>query len=995
MDRSIPRSSDDVALPASVEEKIGWICRDQGISPPEAPARRLLADLGEARSLEILRRISTSKVQKTFTAYVIYLAKSVASVPARSVRRNSMQEGAPPSGCAGSSPRKGDPPADKAHSSPSSFEMNLSPRASPELVALGELDFQKAFLILSYIGNKKLEEVISVNTIRELKTLPMSSFEAEIWTSFGQHYISDSERRHNHDWNSEKANLYHCYVDLDGRVTFKGPYLQQQRTHLQRVLGDENVLVVKFAGKERRENDLKQNFQHYSSVYKKLATEGLAVGLRLYQFFVFKDGGKEEKRKSPTSSPVKCYFVRIESLWAFDRDKPYILLGKPIQMARSIFMHVHKVSTISKYMPRFSLILSKTEKLEIDLGSVDIKQIDDIPCMDESGNIVYDEDGEWMIHTDGTGYISEDLALICPRNISKGHYPIPRDIQKIFDAFKLEDQHFPLEHWCSHVCPPPLLMQIRLFYNGRAIKGTLLVNRKLRPQTILIRPSMVKVEEDQCISSIHSANSLEIVGTSNLPRKATLSKHLIMHLHYGGVPRKFFLELLSNALVEAERACLDRRAALKVALRHADMDDYLAVRMILCGIPMDEPFLQFRLSVLMAEEKKGLKEGKLPISDCYYLMGTADPTGTLKSHEVCIILDKGQVSGDVLVYRNPGLHFGDVHVLTATYVKELENIVGNAKFAIFFSTQGPRSVAYEIANSDFDGDKYWVSMNKQLLCHFRPSTPWTATSFNKTKCPQMKPADYSTPEQLESKLFQLFLETRFIPSYSMSTSADSWLSFMDRLLTLGNDCEKEKQTLRDNMLKLVDIYYDALDAPKQGLKVEVPEDLRAEKYPHFLEKKYSYRSTSVLGEIFDTVNSSQTDSKKDIWKLSCFEDEVPHSMEIWWGRYLQYRKEMSKALSIESKEIKVAAANEVIQKYKRLLYDAAEFEDCTREREDVLDEALSIYHVSYDYAMQKNEVGKCSFAWNVAGQALCSLYSKRQGKGSIPCSVDVLREVMG
>ncbi|KAF6135828.1 hypothetical protein GIB67_028147 [Kingdonia uniflora] len=104
----------------------------------------------------------------------------------------------------------------------------------------------------------------------------------------------------------------------------------------------------------------------------------------------------------------------------------------------------------------------------------------------------------------------------------------------------------------------------------------------------------------------------------------------------------------------------------------------------------------------MANERMGLMEGKMHVSEYYYLMGTADPTGLLNSDEVCIIMDKGKIVGEVLVYRNHGLHFGDRHVLQATYVKELENIVGNAKYTIFFPTKGPRSLVAEISNGDFE-----------------------------------------------------------------------------------------------------------------------------------------------------------------------------------------------------------------------------------------------------------------------------------------------------
>ncbi|GMY13674.1 probable RNA-dependent RNA polymerase 5 isoform X4, partial [Fagus crenata] len=50
----------------------------------------------------------------------------------------------------------------------------------------------------------------------------------------------------------------------------------------------------------------------------------------------------------------------------------------------------------------------------------------------------------------------------------------------------------------------------------------------------------------------------------------------------------------------------------------------------------------------------------------------------------------------------------------------------------------------------------------------------------------------------------------------VSEAADSWLALMDRLLILGNDCIEEKDHVKANILQLIDIYYDALDAPKKG-----------------------------------------------------------------------------------------------------------------------------------------------------------------------------------
>ncbi|URE46868.1 RNA-dependent RNA polymerase [Musa troglodytarum] len=648
----------------------------------------------------------------------------------------------------------------------------------------------------------------------------------------------------------------------------------------------------------------------------------------------------------------------------------------------------------------FSLILSKTIKLDIDLSSVHVEVIDDIPCVDDNGNIVCGDNGDPMIHTDGTGFISEDLAMKCPQHIYRGKCSIPTDIQKFLGGAEALERRLGDRSLTSEV---PLLIQFRMFNNGKAVKGTLLLNKLLPPETIQVRPSMIKVESDPSISYIQSCNSLEIVATSNQPKRTCLSRHLIVLLHYGGVPKEFFLELLMNSLDDAQNARYSKQAALRVALKYGDMDDFLVSRMILCGIPLDEPYLQFRLSILMREERKSLKTGKLPVTDCYYLMGTVDPTGLLKPNEVCVILENGQVSGDVLVYKHPGLHFGDIHVLTATYNKDLEKFVGYSKYAIFFPTKGPRSLADEMANSDFDGDMYWVSRNSQLLQYFRSSLPWTPTPSSMRGprgIQQKEPIEFSSKE-LERELFQQFLINRFKPSNTVSMASDCWLSYMDRLLTLGDECAEEKECLKEKILQLVNIYYDALDAPKSGLKVEVPIELKAEKYPHYMERSNSYTSTSILGLIFDTVNSVQTEDppSNGISKLPCFAEESSQSCLLLWSqRYSNYLKEMKQVMEMkhETKDSKNEMADEIIQKYKLLLYGAAEFEESPRKLEDIWDEARAIYNIAYGHTERCQAVGRCSFAWNVAGRALCMLHASRQGeKCSIPCSTTVLKEILG
>ncbi|KAI3714711.1 hypothetical protein L6452_21670 [Arctium lappa] len=904
---------------------------------------------------------------------------------------------------------------------------------SQQSLLLAELEFRKMFLVYSYVGRKRLEGVVSVEDaieIKSMKSVSMIDYEAKIWAKYGRQFCEPSDRAMHFDWDSGKTYLYHCYVCADGNYLFKGPYLNPRRTHLQRELGDDNVLIVQFTDGPDTP-DVPSYYCTWIAAYERIAG-GISIGLRHYRLLAYKDGRGDNKnqmysmKKQRSSWAAKCYFVRKESHAPWDERDPYILLNKTNHEARCLFMHVHTVPSMAKYISRFALTLSNTIKLRVDLASVHVERIEDIPCRDENGFVVCDEDGETLIHTDGTGFISEDLAILCAKDFTEAKGK-KDDNYELIDLLKLEEVSLGQKGREACIIEPPLLVQCRLFKEGYAVKGTLLVNRKLKNRTIQIRSSMIKVEKDARLSHLSSFSSLEIVSISRRPRKANLSRNLIALLTVGGVPRKCFSDLLKSTLQEAHKVSSSMRAAVRVGLTYGQMDDSAtSVAMIGCGIPLDEPYLKYRLSILANEERKGLRNGKIPINESFYLIGTADPTGILNSDEVCVILESGQISGKVLVYRNPGIHFGDIHILNAKYVAEMEDFVGNARYGIFFSTKGRRSVGSEIANGDFDGDLYWVSRNPQLLHHFKVSEPWERI-YSTPSAPSKKPSELSH-EELENELCTLLFATQK-QNMVAGKAADSWLTFMDQYLILGEDDADEKHQIKEKLLKLVDLYYDALDAPKSGKKVEIPKCLLPPIYPHFLEKKTekTYISSSVLGEIYDTGMGKPADnastqgeidtemgqlpdnastqgqiydtgmgqlpdnaSTQDIWKLPCFNVEIPEaSLNLWKDRYRSYRQDMRDAMNAGD-ESKTNSANIVIKKYKQMFYEAEDFATSTRKIEDLYNEALAIYHTTYDYARSINDLKKCGFAWKVAGEALCSFHEMKTPGRSFPFKLAVL-----
>lgn len=77
-------------------------------------------------------------------------------------------------------------------------------------------------------------------------------------------------------------SISRCRILLFGHV--QGPYVDNTRTHLQKVVGDDNVLIVKFADVPGIENSA-DNFGIYCMYYRQIAEDGIFLGLRRYRFF--------------------------------------------------------------------------------------------------------------------------------------------------------------------------------------------------------------------------------------------------------------------------------------------------------------------------------------------------------------------------------------------------------------------------------------------------------------------------------------------------------------------------------------------------------------------------------------------------------------------------------------------------------------------------------------------------------------------------------------
>lgn len=126
-----------------------------------------------------------------------------------------------------------------------------------------------------------------------------------------------------------------------------------------------------------------------------------------------KDSEKKSKGGETKEFSVVLFFVAISTSSGYDLSHPTAptcpSFGSGEEMQR-FMMHAHTCPTLAKMEARLELALSSTMRLDVDMDTVTID--DTLPdiCTEGGG----------AVHTDGAGFISLDLARLCPSNLYRG-----------------------------------------------------------------------------------------------------------------------------------------------------------------------------------------------------------------------------------------------------------------------------------------------------------------------------------------------------------------------------------------------------------------------------------------------------------------------------------------------------------------------------------------------------------------------------------------------
>ncbi|KAK2725782.1 hypothetical protein QYM36_000314 [Artemia franciscana] len=237
---------------------------------------------------------------------------------------------------------------------------------------------------------------------------------------------------------------------------------------------------------------------------------------------------------------------------------------------------------------------------------------------------------------------------------------------------------------------------------------------------------------------------------------------------------------------------------------------------------------------------------KIPVENAAFLFGVADPFQILDDNEVFLQIEKDDCSepiiifGEVLIYRNPCLHPGDIRVVQAVNKSEFQMyknvLILPAKPTCKYSLSAACS------GGDLDGDRFSVIWDSRLV----PPKSSLVPPFNYAKLKSKMPS-CTMPWSLDN-LCHFFIKC--LSSDMLGQIANLHLALCDQL---------DKGACDPIAMKLAEAQAYAVDFPKTGILPEVPTDAwyitSTNGYPDFMEKseKISYISKKIIGQLYHST----------------------------------------------------------------------------------------------------------------------------------------------
>ncbi|KAH8426461.1 RNA dependent RNA polymerase [Aspergillus melleus] len=521
---------------------------------------------------------------------------------------------------------------------------------------------------------------------------------------------------------------------------------------------------------------------------KRALSKGIVIGNTHYEFLAF---GNSQFREHGA-----YFFAPTSNLTAAN--------------IRAWMGHFNNIRNVAKYAARLGQCFSTTRA--ISSGSqVDIRPIEDV----ERNSYIF---------SDGVGRISRFLAQVAMSDL-KIHTPTG---------------------------DPPSAFQFRL----GGCKGMLTVSEEAQNREVHIRKSQDKFK------ATHS--KLEIIRWSQYSI-ATLNRQLIMVLSSLGIPDLVFHSKLKTMIQGLDEALESDARAVYWLKKYVDPNQMTLItsQMVLDGFRRSkEPFMTSILTLWRAWHLKYLKEkAKIAIDNGASLLGVMDETGILSGYfahktprvdatreerlaalpEIFLqISSPGNggkyevIEGLCILARNPSLHPGDIRVVKAVNVPQLNHLHD----VVVLPQTGDRDVASMCSGGDLDGDDYLVMWDQDLIPEDWFCAPMKYASNRAQDLDRDVTVDHIT------SFFVTYMKNDCLPRI-----AHAHLAWADRL---------EDGVNEEKCIRLAQLHSDAVDYNKTGNPATMKRELEPRLWPHFMEKRHKpkekiYRSGKILGQLYDAI----------------------------------------------------------------------------------------------------------------------------------------------
>lgn len=281
-------------------------------------------------------------------------------------------------------------------------------------------------------------------------------------------------------------------------------------------------------------------------------------------------------------------------------------------------------------------------------------------------------------------------------------------------------------------------------------------------------------------------------------------------------------------------------------------------------------WVKTKVKNLMRKKIADMRMGRIPVEDSRFVYIITDPkalTGTplLKKGEYYY---NGRV-GKATIFRSPLVDESEPVVINCAHSEELDRAFGHLKNILIMNVHD--DTLPRMGGADTDGDKVYLVFDKEFTVNTKKSGVRVYKDLIQSTVKKNSPLIYgdlvnAKPQKVEwtneNEEHIVDYDSKLFKGSDIGIITDYATTWSDRM-KCKDTTETEIQKYRDYVRICRILQGKIIDAPKTGIMVQIPQELRTKDKPHWLRDVpradvYStpgvYPSTSPLGKLYDFIS---------------------------------------------------------------------------------------------------------------------------------------------